>query len=101
MAVIRAELRGKDQALALGIVVVSSSPVLGLCRKLMAAGYDAQTPLEVYRGVTLCLSVRSIGEAAALEVNGEGNGFRRSRESDAAPPIRQKQSEVSRTPRQA
>ena len=76
MTVIRAELRGSNRALAAGIVAVGSSPVLALCRRLVEAGHDPVTPLAAYRAGTLCLKVRSIGAAAALEVNGEGNGFR-------------------------
>jgi hypothetical protein len=56
---------------------------------LVQAGYDPSTPLEVYRGRTLCLRIRSIGEAAALEINAYGTGFRPRREADAAPPVRQ------------
>jgi hypothetical protein len=86
---IRAALRGDDKALACGFVMHTSSPVLALCRTLVDAGYDRSTPLDAYRGDTLCLRIRSIGEAARLEINGGGNGFRRSREPDAAPPMRQ------------
>jgi hypothetical protein len=52
------------------MLVNSRSPVLGMCRKLVAAGYDPATPLHAYRGATLCLTVRSIGAAAKLEVSG-------------------------------
>jgi hypothetical protein len=84
---IRAELAGSDSCNVLGITTNSSSPVLALCRKLVQAGYDPSTPLEVYRGETLCLRIRSIGKAAALEINAYGTGFRPRREADAAPPI--------------
>jgi hypothetical protein len=73
---IKAELVGDSKALACGFVINSHSPLLGLCRSLVASGYDPATPLEAYRGETLCLRVRSIGEAARLEVNGNGIGFR-------------------------
>jgi hypothetical protein len=73
---IQAQLSGDDTCTALGITVRSSSPVLALCRKLVEAGHDPATPLEAYRGDTLCLRVRSIGRAAKLEVNSEGTGFR-------------------------
>jgi hypothetical protein len=69
---IRAELKGDDKAVACGFVVRTSSPLLALCRKLVDAGYDPSISLEVYRGDTLCLRVRSIGEAAGLEVNARG-----------------------------
>jgi hypothetical protein len=83
---IRAELGGDDTASALGETVRSSSPVIALCRALVAAGHDPATPLEAYRGDTLCLKVRSIGEAANLEVGAKGVGFvkrRRGRYAEA------------------
>jgi hypothetical protein len=73
---IRAELVGDDKALACGQVAVSSTPLLALCRLLVAAGYDPATPLEAYRGETLCLTVRAIGEAARLEIGSHGKGFK-------------------------
>jgi hypothetical protein len=85
---IRAALTGDDTCAALGITVRSSSPVLSLCRKLIDAGHDPSTPLEAYRGDTLALRVKSIGQGARLEVNGEGTGFRAVRQPDAAPPMR-------------
>jgi hypothetical protein len=74
---VRAELAGSDRCSALGNEVNSTSSVLAICRQLIEAGHDPQTPLEVYRGDVLCLSVRSIGEGAELEVNSKGNGFSR------------------------
>ena len=65
---IRAELIGDDQATALGIEARSAAPVLDLCRKLVAAGYDPVCALHAYRDATLSLRVRSIGDAAALDV---------------------------------
>jgi hypothetical protein len=51
--------------------------VLALCRKLVATGFDPNTPLEAYRNRnTLALKVRSIGEGARLAVAGNGVGFR-------------------------
>jgi hypothetical protein len=87
--VIRAELTGDTCSIAAGITARGPSPVLALCRKLTEAGCDPRRPLHAYRGDTLCLVVRSIGEAARLEINGEGSGFRPLREPDAAPPMRQ------------
>ena len=72
---IRATLSGGDIVTALGITAQSSSPVLALCRQLLAAGHDPATPLHAYRGDTLALINRSIGEAANLEINGKGTGF--------------------------
>jgi hypothetical protein len=46
----------------------------------------------------LCLLVRSIGEAAELEINGDGTGFRRRRQPDAAPPIEESASALTRHP---
>jgi hypothetical protein len=63
--------------------------------RLVGAGHDPTTPLHAYRGDVLCLIVRSIGEAAVLELNGDGTGFRRRRKPDAAPPIAPDVFEVS------
>jgi hypothetical protein len=86
---IRAELIGSDSCKAIGIAAQSSSPVLALCRRLVAAGVDPATPMEVYRGATLALWIRSIGEAARLEVNAKGSGFIAARAVRPAPPMRQ------------
>jgi hypothetical protein len=85
---IRAELIGDDQATALGIEARSAAPLLDLCRKLVAARHDPASALNAYRGATLSLIVRSIGEAADLEVNSKGTGFvrRASGIAGAAPP---------------
>jgi hypothetical protein len=40
----------------------------------LEAGHDPATPLEAYRGSTLCLRVRSIGEGAALTVKDGRDG---------------------------
>ena len=74
---IRAELSGSDCASACGVAVRNGSPVIALCRQLIAAGYDSATPLEAYRGAILCLHVRSIGETAGLEIAAHGVGFRK------------------------
>ena len=56
---------------ALGLTVTSGIPVLALCRKLIESStYASSTPLNAYRGDTLSLKVRSIGEAAKLEISG-------------------------------
>ncbi len=73
---IRAVLIGSNRCEALGVTVYDAAPVLTLCRKLVAAGYDPQIPLHAYRGNVLALSVRSIGEAAQLSIAGDGIGFR-------------------------
>jgi hypothetical protein len=84
---IRATLSGDDIVTALGITAQSSSPVLALCRHLVDAGHDPATPMHVFRGDTLALIIRSVGQAANLEINGDGNGFRARRQPDAGPPI--------------
>ena len=69
-AVIRAELIGSDRCEAEGIIARGYAPVLDLCRKLVAAGYNPASPLEAWRGETLCLRVRSIGEGARTHRRG-------------------------------
>jgi hypothetical protein len=96
---IRAEIINSGQCSAEGITARGSSPVLALCRKLVAAGYDPSAPLEAWRGSTLCLRVRSIGEAAGLEVNGRGTGFKRTGPVGTALPVRQNGS-AAREPRE-
>jgi hypothetical protein len=73
--VVRSELTGDDSCSALGFTAKSFSPVLALCRQLVEAGHDPSMPLEAWRGDVLCLRVRSIGEAAGLEINPRGTGF--------------------------
>jgi hypothetical protein len=84
---IKATLEGSRMCSAEGISVTADAPVLALCRQLVATGLDPQLPLEAYRGETLSLWVRSIGEAAELDVAGNGIGFRRRRDVVGAPPI--------------
>ena len=86
-AAIRATLTGPDTCTALGLTATGSSPVLSLCRQLLAKGVDPNRPLEAWRGPVICLRVVSIGIGARLEINAYGTGFRPRREADAAPPI--------------
>ena len=65
---IRADIIGSDECHAGGYTVRSASPVLAMCRKLIEARFDPGLPLLADRGDVLCLSVRSIGEGAALTV---------------------------------
>jgi hypothetical protein len=66
---ILAELIGMHQAIAAGVTVSGrNSPITALCRALLEAGHDPDSPLEAYRGTTLCLRVRSIGEGARLTI---------------------------------
>jgi hypothetical protein len=87
IATIRVELIGSDTAVArsLGLTTCSATPVIDLCRKMVAAGHDPAMRLVVYRGGTLALTVRGIGEAACLVINGKGSGFA----VRTAPPVRE------------
>jgi hypothetical protein len=87
LAAVRAELSGDNRCTALGISAHANAPVLDLCRKLLVAGYDLATPLEAWRGETLCLSIRSIAEGAGLTVEDDRHGtprLRRWRGSDGS-----------------
>jgi hypothetical protein len=72
---IRAELIGSECCSALGMTARGTTPVFALCRRLIEAGHNPATPLEVWRGSTLCLRIRRIGEAAQLEPSPRGTGF--------------------------
>ena len=61
---ITARISSDTIAEAEGVVVHTGSPILALCRELVAAGHGSTTAMEVYRGDTLALHIRSIGEAA-------------------------------------
>jgi hypothetical protein len=65
---LRAVIIGSNQATANGVTVRRRAPVLALCRALIEAGHNPDTPLEAYRGTKLCLKMRSIGECARLTV---------------------------------
>jgi hypothetical protein len=67
---IAVHLNGANRATAASITATAAASVLQLCRRLLAAGHDPSTPLDVYRGDVLALRVRSIGEAARLTVCG-------------------------------
>jgi hypothetical protein len=91
---LRAELIGSNRCTIPGFAATSQTPVPALCRTLLAAGFDPTTAFEIYRGNTLALLVRSIGEGARLTVEDSRLGqprFRRWRDrqgSDGtAPPI--------------
>ena len=87
-AAIRAELTSSDTCAALGVTAVSATPILDLARKLIEAGYDPNRPLHAYRGDTLAVIVRSIGQAAAIEIDGRGIGFTHPRRRRTAPSVR-------------
>ena len=58
-------------------------PGVGVVQEIGSRRLRSTSPLEAYRGPTLALHVRSIGEAAKLEVG--GSGFVRAREARPAP----------------
>jgi hypothetical protein len=62
------ELTGDDVASACGITVYSSSPVLGLCRSLIAASLSPDQSMVVFRRGVVALRVRSLQAGAALTV---------------------------------
>jgi hypothetical protein len=68
LQLVRADLIGVDTCTAAGITATGHAPLLTLCRRLVEAGHDPSTPLEAYRGTTLCLRARSIGVGARLTV---------------------------------
>jgi hypothetical protein len=74
---VRAELAGSDRCRAEGLASRGAAPVLALCRALVRAGHDPATPLEVFRGGVLALTVRTIGAGAVLTVNEDGPRFMR------------------------
>jgi hypothetical protein len=86
---IRAELIGSDRCSALGMTARSTAPILALCRLLIEAGHDPATPLEAWRGPTLCLRIHRIGDAAQLEPSPRGVGFVRHSRVRGRPPIAQ------------
>jgi hypothetical protein len=109
---IRADLIGQNQATARGVTVSGrNAPVLALCRALIGAGHDSDSPLEAYRGSTLCLRVRSIGEGAALTVKDGRDGkprfarFHPFPDGDESypgrPPVAPNASEVANQPSEA
>jgi hypothetical protein len=85
---IRAELIKSETASACGLVAKGGSPVIKLCQMLVAAGHDPSSPMQVYRGDTLALKVRSIGEAAGLVAASNGYGFARAPAMRTAAPMR-------------
>jgi hypothetical protein len=65
---IRCELMGSDTARAGELIARGTSPVFDLCRKLLAAGADPESPLECFRGRLMSLRVKSIGAGAGLTI---------------------------------
>ena len=90
VATVRAELVGSNRATAQTLTVTSATPVLALCRALLASGVDPSTSLDVHRNNILCVRITSIGQAAQLEPSPRGIGFvRRHSRLRAAPPVRE------------
>lgn len=75
ISAVRAEIINSGECSAEGHSARGHSPVLQLCRLLVAAGHDPARPLHAFRGNMLCLVIRSIGEAAGLEINAHGSRF--------------------------
>lgn len=75
-AVIRAEFIKSFTITGEGITVTRNQHgiVYPFCRKLLAAGFDWQRPLQVYRGDVLCLTVESIGEGARWSLAEDDKG---------------------------
>jgi hypothetical protein len=84
---VRAALVGDDTCTTAGFTAHSPAPILKLCRLLADAGHNPDRALEAWRGATLCLKIRSIGEAAQLALNSKGTSFVRCRQAvRIAPP---------------
>jgi len=64
-----------DTCTAKGITTSGATPVLALCRALVAAGHDPATRMHVFRDGALALRIRSIDAGAKLTVD-ETNGTR-------------------------
>jgi hypothetical protein len=89
LAPIRATLVGSKRCEALGLTGHGYSPVLALCRALVAAGHDPRRPLQAYRGEVLALVVSSIGAGAKLRVATHGVGFEPVAGCTGGPSVRQ------------
>ena len=74
LPIIRAELSGSRNISAGGINVTAEAPIIGLCIRLLEAGYDPRCPMEVYRGDEIAVRVNSIGQAAQLRVTNRRDG---------------------------
>lgn len=101
-----AELVGSGICRAAGLTARSAAPVLAICRALIAAGHDPDTPLEARRAHVLALQIRSIGEGAQLAVEDDRHGrprFRRWRDRGcgAGPLIAQFEGTCTSGPQQA
>jgi len=77
LQVLRADLIGSNICTSAGITAHKPVPVLALCRQLLAAGLDPDRALEVYRGATLALHIRTLAEGARLTVKDDNRGVPR------------------------
>ena len=69
-----AQLTGSRKCEALGVIAIGNVPVLDLCRALIAAGFNPDHLLDVYRAGTLALRVRSLRAGARLTVKEPDRG---------------------------
>jgi hypothetical protein len=76
---LRAELVSSTFCNVGEIIGRSNTPVLSLCRELLAHGVSPDRALEVYRNGLVALRVRSIAEGAALTVAEGDRGIPRFR----------------------
>ena len=84
-APIRATLIGSNCCEAEGLSARGYAPVLELCSELVAAGFNPACSLEAWRGETLCLRIRSIGESARFTVADDRHGTPRLRRRQERP----------------
>src|SRR5262249_22908970 len=82
--VICATLSGSSCCEAAGITARGHAPILALCRKLLAAGFNPDSALIVYRNGVLSIRINSIGKAASLVVEDSKNGRPRFRPARSA-----------------
>jgi hypothetical protein len=83
---ITAHLHGEQFCEGEGLAGRGEAPVLALCRALVNAGVDPDEPMDVYRGTTVALHIRSIGVAARLRIRGDRVGFQWTGSGPPAPP---------------
>ena len=72
--IVRAELIGADTCTAAGLTVRGNAAALAICRKLIAAGHDPDSGLDVYRNGVLSLRIRSIAAGAGIDVQDDNRG---------------------------
>jgi hypothetical protein len=65
---VEAQLADHNRASFGTVEVLARCPSLALARKLVKDGHDPDQPYRLFRGDMLCLTYRSLGEAAGLTV---------------------------------